>query len=130
MTDLGAGAVARQAMQAVERGAREEWLGLFARDATLEDPVGSAPGRHGTAAITEFWDTGIAALEAVRFDVRRVHEAPGEALVLADVSIQAPGGARARYDAAIHYRLDEAGDIASLRAFWNLPDVMAQLAAI
>ncbi len=116
-------------MQAVERGAREDWLGLFADDATVEDPVAGAPGRHGTAAITEFWDSGIALLESVRFDVRRVHEAPGEALVLADVSIQAPGGASARYDAAIHYRLDDAGGIASLRAFWDLPDVMTQLTA-
>ena len=128
MTDVEAGAVARRAMQAVERGAREDWLGLFADDATLEDPVGGAPGRRGTAAIAEFWDAGIAVLDAVQFDVRRVHEARGEALVLADVSIRA-GGATARYDAAIHYRLDDAGGIASLRAFWDLPDVMAQLAA-
>ena len=116
-------------MKAVERGARDEWLGLFANDATVEDPVGSAPGRYGTAAIAEFWDTGIAVLDAVRFDVRRMHEAPGEALALADVSIRAPGGATARYDAAIHYHLDDAGGIASLRAFWDLPDVMAQLTA-
>jgi len=129
MTDVEAGAVARRAMGAVERGAREEWLGLFADDATVEDPVGGAPGRHGAAAIAEFWDTGIALLDGVQFDVRRVHEAHGEALVLADVAIRAPGGARARYDAAIHYRLDEAGGIASLRAFWDLPAVMAQLAA-
>ena len=129
MTDVEAGAVARRAMQAVERGAREDWLGLFADDATLEDPVGGAPGRHGTAAIAEFWDAGIAMLDAVQFDVRRVHQAHGEALVLADVSIRASGGATARYDAAIHYRLDGAGSIASLRAFWDLPDVLAQLAA-
>lgn len=129
MTDEGTGAVARRAMQAVERGAREDWLGLFADDATVEDPVGGAPARRGTAAIAEFWDAGIAILESVRFDVRRVHEAHGEALVLADVSIQAAGGASARYDAAIHYRLDDAGGIASLRAFWDLADVMAQLSA-
>lgn len=116
-------------MQAVERGAREEWIGLFADEATVEDPVGVAPGLRGTAAIAEFWDTGIAMLQAVRFDVDRVHEAPGEALVLAQVLIQASGGASARYDAAIHYQLDDAGDIASLRAFWDLPGMLAQLAA-
>ena len=47
--------------------------------------------------------------------------------MLAQVSIQASGGASARYDAAIHYRLDDAGDIASLRAFWDLPGMLAQL---
>lgn len=122
--------MARRAMEAVEGGARDEWLGLFADDATVEDPVGGAPARHGTAAITEFWDTGIAMLDTVQFEVRRVHESPGEALVLADVSIRAPGGAGARYDAAIHYLLDDAGDIASLRAFWDLQDVMSQLASV
>ena len=115
-------------MRAVEQGSREQWLGLFADGATLEDPVGAAPGRLGTVAIADFWDTGIATLQAVQFDVRRVFEAPGEALVLADVTIEAPNGASAHYDAAIHYRLDEAGDIASLRAFWDLPAVLAQLA--
>ncbi len=129
MRSVEAGSVARRAMQAVERGAREEWIGLFADEATVEDPVGVAPGLRGTAAIAEFWDTGIAMLQAVRFDVDRVHEAPGEALVLAQVLIQASGGASARYDAAIHYQLDDAGDIASLRAFWDLPGMLAQLAA-
>jgi len=128
MTNIEAGAVAQSAMRAVEGGDREAWLGRFADDATLEDPVG-APGRHGTAAIAEFWDVGIAVLDAVQFDVRRVYEAHREAMVLADVSIRAPGGTGARYDAAVHYRLDDAGAITSLRAFWDLPDVMEQLAA-
>ena len=116
-------------MSAVEHGAREEWVGLFAPDATLEDPVDGSGGRSGREAIAEFWDTGIAMFSTVRFDVRRVHESPGEALVLADVSVSLPGGAGARYDAAVHYRLDEDGEISSLRAFWDLPAMLAQLGA-
>jgi len=119
--------VARRAMSAVEQGAREDWIGLFASDATLEDPVDGSPAKVGTAAIAQFWDTGIAMFESVRFDVQRVHEAPGEALVLAEVSVSAPGGAAARYDAAVHYRIDGDGEIASLRAFWDLPAVLGQL---
>lgn len=116
-------------MDAVQRGARAEWLALFAVGARLEDPVGAGPPRTGAREIEAFWDTGIAALEAVRFEVRRVHDAPGEALVLADVSIRAPGGAGAEYDAAIHYALDDEGRIRALRAFWDPAAVMAQLAA-
>ena len=115
-------------MAAVEQGAREDWIGLFASDATLEDPVDGTPGRVGRAAIAEFWDSGIALFETVRFDVQRVHETPGEAMVLADISVSTPDGARARYDAAVHYRLADDGAIAALRAFWDLPALMAQLA--
>jgi steroid Delta-isomerase len=115
-------------MAAVEQGARDEWIGLFSSGATLEDPVDGSSVRAGTTAIAEFWDTGIAMFESVRFDIQRVHEAPGEALVLADVSVTAPGGAAARYDAAVHYRIDDNGGIASLRAFWDLPAMLAQLA--
>ena len=116
-------------MTAVEQGARDEWIGLFTSGATLEDPVDGTAGRAGTAAIADFWDTGIAMFESVRFDVHRVHEAPGEALVLADVSVSAPDGAAARYDAVIHYRIDSDGGISSLRAFWDLPAMLAQLAS-
>lgn len=128
MDELTGGAIARQAMDAVQRGARAEWLALFAAGAQLEDPVGAGPSRTGTREIAAFWDTGIAMLEEVRFAVRRVHDAPGEAIVLADVAIRAPGGAGAEYDAAIHYRLDDDGRICALRAFWDLDAVMAQLA--
>lgn len=76
-----------------------------------------------------FWDTVVVALDRVRFDVRRVHEAPNEALALADVTARAQGGAIAAYDAALHYTLDERGAIVALRAFWDLPDVVAQFTA-
>jgi steroid Delta-isomerase len=123
-----AAGVAAAAMTAVENGDRGAWLGLFAPDALLEDPVGQ-PARRGAEEIAAFWDVGIAALEDVRFEVRRVHRAPTEAVVLADISICAPGGATATYDAALHYVLDDSGAIQSLRAFWDPESVMAQLAA-
>lgn len=116
-------------MTAVQQKERDAWLAIFATDAVLEDPVGAAPPRTGAAEIRDFWDASIVALETVRFDVRRVYEAPGEAVVLADVSIRASGGECASYDAAIHYRLDESGRISALRAFWDLPAVLEQLAA-
>jgi steroid delta-isomerase len=40
---------------AFSRGDREGWIGQFAADATLEDPVGSEV-KHGHAGIGEFWD--------------------------------------------------------------------------
>ena len=120
--------VVRAAMSAVESGDRDGWLGLFAEDAHLEDPVGQ-PARDGLGEIAAFWDAGIAALEAVRFDVRKVHEIAEKTVVLADITVTAPGGASATYDVAVHYVLDDAGSIASLRAFWDLASVASQLTA-
>jgi microcystin degradation protein MlrC len=91
--------------------------------------LSSASASFCNALGMTFWDLGIAVFEDVRFAVRRLHEAPGEAVVVADVSVRAPGGASADYEAAIHYRLDNNGQISSLRAFWDLPAVVAQLGA-
>ena len=122
--------VATTAMRLVQDGERNAWLGLFAPDALLEDPVGHTPPRRGADALAAFWDTAVAPLDDLRFDLRRVHEAPREAVALVDVAVRAPGGATATYDAAIHYTLDERGAIRSLRAFWDLPAVLTQLADV
>jgi steroid delta-isomerase len=120
--------VARAAMAAVMAGDRAAWLAGFAADAVLEDPVGQPP-RRGREEIGAFWDVGIAGLDSVRFEVRRIHEAPAEAVALADITIVAPGGATATYDAVLHYALDDTGAVRSLRAFWDPEPVMSQLAA-
>jgi hypothetical protein len=73
-------------------------------------------------------DAAIAPLETVTFELRRAHEGPREALMLVDVTVLAAGGATAGYDAAVHYTFDEHGAIVSLRAFWDLPAVIAALA--
>ena len=55
---------------------RDGWLGLFADDAMVEDPVGpscSMPGQghHGIEAITDFYDNVISQSENINFTVRR-----------------------------------------------------------
>ena len=47
--DVKCADVAVRAMEAVGSGRRDEWLGLFAADAVLEDPVGQVPPRRGPA---------------------------------------------------------------------------------
>ena len=71
--------VAAKAMRLVQDNERDAWLGLFAPGALLEDPVGHAPPRRGATELAAFWDTGIAVLDEVRFDVRRLHATPLEA---------------------------------------------------
>ncbi len=115
-------------MAAVEGGRRDEWLGLFAEDARVEDPVGHVPEMRGRESLASFWDNGIAPLASVRFEVTREWQAGAEAMLLATVTIATADGREASYDGAFNYATQE-GTIASLRAFWDLPAVGAALAA-
>lgn len=127
--DRSAAELGKAAMSAVSEGRREDWLELFAIDARVEDPVGHLPPVDGREALAAFWDAAIAPLRSVRLDVTRVWDADREALLLADVSLVAPNGTDVAYDGAFGYRADAEGRIGTLRAFWDLPQVMAALAA-
>jgi steroid Delta-isomerase len=127
MEGEGAGEVARAAMAAVQEGRREDWLGLFADDAVVEDPVGQVPPITDRASLAQFWDLGIATLDSVRFEVTREWEAGEEALLLATVTVTVATGASATYDGAFGYALDDERRISALRAFWDLPAVVEAL---
>lgn len=121
--------VARSAMAAVQNGARDTWLGLFNEDARVEDPVGHLPPIEGREALAQFWDQGIAVLDSVRFEVTREWETAEEAMLLATVTVSAPGGASTSYDGTFNYAIGEDGTVSSLRAFWDLPAVGAAMSA-
>lgn len=125
----GPAAVARAAMTAVQDGRREDWLSLFAADSRVEDPVGHLPAIVGRDALAQFWDQGIDPLRSVRFEVSRQWEAGEEAMLLATVTVVAPTEVEVGYDGAFNYAIDADGRIASLRAFWDLPAVVAAFSA-
>lgn len=120
--------VARTAMAAVGAEQRTTWLELFAADARVEDPVGHIPPILGRDALAQFWDLGIAPLRSVEFAVSRQWEAGAEAMLLATVTVIAANGVEVSYDGAFNYAIDPSGRIASLRAFWDLPEVAAAFA--
>jgi limonene-1,2-epoxide hydrolase len=126
---MDAAAVARKAMAAVEEKRREDWLGLFAEDSKVEDPVGHLPGIVGRSALTQFWDQAIASLSSVEFEVTRQWEAGDETMLLATVSIVGANGVAVSYDGTFNYVLDETSRISLLRAFWDLPAVVAAFSA-
>lgn len=126
---MSAVAMGRAAMQAVQEGERETWLGFFADDSRVEDPVGHLPAIVGRQALAQFWDQAIASLDSVGFDVTREWEAGEEAMLLATVTLTTSAGAKVAYDGAFNYITGESGRIVALRAFWDLPEVAAALAA-
>ena len=108
--------------QVFSAGDKEGYVGLFAADATLEDPVGA--GVHtGTAAINAFWDQTremTAEIELVITGPIRVagNEAafPGEARPLL-------GDDRMSVPIVDTLSFDDDGKITALRAFWDFADL-------
>jgi ketosteroid isomerase-like protein len=114
-------------MAAVEAGDRDGWLGLFAEDAVVEDPIGPSPlnpegqGRRGRAAIAEFYDT-IVGPNQVRFAITASYAAGDEVANVGTITTTFPDGSKALVDGVYTYRVDADGRIAALRAYWEFDE--------
>jgi steroid delta-isomerase len=123
----------RRSMDAVSRGAKEEWLTLFAEDGVVEDPVGvsmfdpTGKGHHGHEGIAKFWDMAIANVERFEFDIRDSFAAGSEVANVGTITAFLPGGSRVDTEGVFVYRVNEDGLIVSMRAFWETERAMATL---
>lgn len=119
---------ARRSMLAVEAGDRDAWLALFAPDAIVEDPIGPSMfdadglGHRGAEAIAAFYDTVIAS-GRVHFSIRESYAGGNECANVGTITTTLPDGTRAIVDGVYTYRVDDAGRIVALRAYWE-PDRM------
>lgn len=117
-------------MNAVVRGAKQEWIALFAPDAVIEDPVGPSMfdpegrGHHGHDGISAFWDLTIAKVERFEFTIRDSFAAGREVANYGTITTFLPGGYRVDTDGVYVYRVDEAGLVTSMRAFWETDRAM------
>jgi steroid delta-isomerase len=123
----------RRSMDAVTRGAKDEWLALFAEDAVVEDPVGrsmfdpTGDGHRGRTAISAFWDLTIANAERFEFDIRDSFAAGLEVANVGTITAFLPGGSVVDTEGVFVYRVNEDGLIVSLRAFWETERALATL---
>ncbi len=107
---------------------RAAWVGLFAADGQVNDPVGSRP-HTGRTAIKKFYDTFIAP-NTIRFHVE--HDVVCGMSVFRDLTIETvmPGGVTLRVPMHLRYDLiEEAGSlkIHRLYAHWELLPMIFQL---
>ena len=122
-----------RSMEAVVRGAKDEWLALFADDAVVEDPVGpsmfdpEAKGHHGKDGIAAFWDLAIALAERFEFAIHDSFAAGDEVANIGTISAFLPGGNRIDTEGVFVYRVGPDGLIRSMRAFWEVDRAMATL---
>ena len=116
----------RRSQQAAMQGKRQDWLALFAEDCHVEDPVGPSPfdpsgqGRRGKAALAAFWDQ---AIEGARISMEypKSYACGSECAFVGRTTNELPDGTRISVETVTIYRVDGAGRIASLRAYWELP---------
>jgi steroid Delta-isomerase len=96
---------------------RSGWLGLFAPDAIVEDPVGGKQHR-GIDAITEFYDSTISTVESFDYEIERSYLCGSEVALVIRFAIVA-AGVQLDMDVVNIYAADDSGQLRSLRSFWD-----------
>jgi steroid Delta-isomerase len=128
MTDapLNARELGNRSRAAVAAKDRETWLGLFAEDAVVQDPIGPSPldpsgnGQRGLEAIAAFYDNVISTSEATEFEMSQSYLCGDEVAEVGIIRITLAGGTHQAIVRGVYtYRTDGAGKIASLRTFWE-----------
>jgi len=119
-------AVAERSPAAANARDRAAWIGLFAPDGRVEDPVGSRP-HVGSGAIGRFYDTFIGPREVAYLpDVDIV----SATTVIRDGVLAATlGSVTLRVPIYIRYDVRDVGGelkIAALSAFWELPAMVGE----
>ena len=117
--------LAERSMAAVAAGDRAAWLGLFADDAVVEDPVGPSMldpegrGHRGAEAIAAFYDNVIGVNESIRFDIRQSFLCGDEVANVGTIRIDFVGGGAVEVDGVYCYRVAADGRLGGIRAFWE-----------
>ncbi len=116
---------------AIQSGDREAFLSNFADDAVMEDPVGPSPldpsglGHRGHDAIAAFWDKMIGP-GAVRFEIDRAFVCGDEIANVGTIYNELPDGAGELAAPGVFvYRVNEAGKLVSLKAYWDYDKTMS-----
>lgn len=97
---------------------REGWLSLWADDATVQDPVGGMTHGIDGHTLGKFWDTFISGRD-IRFDVKKDYLL-GNALVRDVIITTDTHGLVVEVPAILRYRVNAAGMIISMEAFWEI----------
>lgn len=116
-------AVVTEYLRAGREGDRAAWLGLFADDATLEDPVGSDVVR-GRAELEAFWDRTLGRTDGLDNALRELRIAGDSAAFLFDLFITWKG-TRYVVSPIDVQTYDADGRITSMRAYWSTDDMVA-----
>jgi len=103
-------------------GDKDAYVGLFADDATLEDPVGG--GVHqGTEAIRAFWDMTREMTPSIELTVTGPIRVAGNEAAFPGEARPLLGEDRMMVPIVDTLAFDDDGKITQLRAFWDFADL-------
>lgn len=107
------------------------WLGLYAEDAIIEDPIGvsildpEGKGHRGAAAREAFWDNFIAPVE-IDIEILHSYAAGLECANHIIITTNLPESDGKRFQQKVQgiftYHVNEAGKLLSLRGYWETDD--------
>ncbi len=101
---------------------RESFLGLFAPDAVTQDPV-PGPLNEGPDGIAGWWDSMLAPLEKVVFDIRDVHVCGDQAAMVWTITATPPGGSPFQMKGVDVFTVADDGKIRRMYAYWDPAEI-------
>jgi steroid delta-isomerase len=117
-----AGKRSRDAVRARDKAA---WLNVFADDAVVEDPIGPSiydpegKGHRGRDAISAFWDKAIATTDRIEFNFVDTFQCGNEEANVGNIVITMAGH-QVTTEGVFTYRVNDAGQLVALRAYWEM----------
>lgn len=127
-------AAALSARYASQRN-KTAWLDLYADDAIIQDPVGVSPldpaglGHRGKAALSRFWDM-IIAPGNMTYRIRESYPCADECANVWTLTNRMPGGSDITVDLVSIYKVNSAGKLTAMRAYWSYAEVEQKLKAV
>ncbi|OHV06129.1 nuclear transport factor 2 family protein [Mycobacterium talmoniae] len=125
MTEHPAQAAGRRSREAVAARDKDAWLAVFADDAIVQDPIGPShfdpegKGHRGRDEISAFWDKAIAPTDKIEFNFVDSFRCGDEEANVGNIVITM-GGHQITTDGVFTYRVNDAGQLVALRAYWEL----------
>ena len=124
-TEHPAHAAGRRSREAVLARDKAAWLEVFADDAIVEDPIGPSAfdpegkGHRGRDAISAFWDMAIANTDKIEFNFRDTYQCGNEEANVGNIVITM-GGHQVTAEGVFTYKVNDAGKMVALRAYWEM----------
>lgn len=115
----------KRSRAAVAARDKEAWLSVFADDAVVEDPIGPSffdpdgVGHRGKEAIAAFWDKAIAPTDNLEFRFVDTFQCGNEEANVGCI-VTTMGGHQITTEGVFTYRVNDAGQMIALRAFWEV----------
>jgi steroid Delta-isomerase len=120
-------AASQSSWRCVQAHDREGWLALMADDVVIEDPIGKSitnpdgTGVRGKDAVAGFYDTNIAANQlTITCEETFPSSDPAEIAHILVLGSKFDNGITSSVRGVFTYRLNDAGQIANMRGYWNL----------